>query len=159
MKRISFLLILFFITGILFSCNDSSSSKKDKGYVDPGNWGGIERNTNKAYNLAGALGSCSGASCLSLIYHGELDKTDYVGIAVKNGTNTLKIYWAASSIPLGANAIDSCTVIYNGAVTSNVTINVNISDNSNGTYHIIFNGPVTGSPILGTNTIDALVIE
>jgi len=162
MKRISFLIILIFITGIMFSCNKSSSSDSDEGYIDPGNWSGITVNANKEYSLTPFGATCGpSANCLAIIYLGELDNTDYVGIAVKDvsGTPNFKIYWQATEIPIGTNNISSYTATFNGTSTPGVNLSLTITNTGDGTYHIIFNSPVAGTPTIDTpNYIDALKI-
>lgn len=165
MKRIVFLTILIFITGIMSSCNNSSSSDDVTiGYVDPALETAKDINAYKAYTL-NTIGTCSASeSCLAIIYQGTISEISYVGIAVQNGTEKLKIYWQATSIPVGTNlSIPDCTVSYNGTVTTNVTIKVNITDNNtenaaNGTYNIVFKDTVTGTDIVDTNFIDAVKI-
>ena len=164
MKKIAFLTILIFIIGIMFSCNDSSSGDDVAvGYIDPALGTPKVINANKAYTLTGFTASpCSGSACLSIIYQGEISGVPYVGIAVKDsdGNPNIKIYWQASSIPVGTTlSIPNCTVSYNG--TPNIqTLSVDIIDNTSttGTYKIIFNGAVTGTGIVNTNSIDAVKI-
>ena len=160
MKKISFFIILLFTTGLILCCNKDSSSDSDTGYVDPGNWSGIDRNSSKAFTLGGFT-SCSGVACLAIIFQGELSDTPYVGIAVKNasGSPKLKIYWPESSIPTGS-VTRTCTVNYNGTITSNVTVTATITDNVsiNGTYKILFTAAVSGTSIVNGNSIDALKI-
>ena len=168
MKKIAFLTILIFIVGIMFSCNDSSSGDDVAvGYIDPALTTPKVINANKAYTLGGFTACSASTACLSIIYQGEISGVSYVGIAVKeaDGTPNLKIYWQATSIPVGTGlTITNCTVSYNGVVTTTTqTLSVDIIDNTtinaaNGTYKIIFNGTVTGTSVVSTNSIDAVKI-
>jgi hypothetical protein len=159
MKKIVFLTILIFITGLIVSCSDSSGGDSDTGYVDPGNWSGIDVKT-KSFSLTG-FGSCAlDTDCLAIIYQGKLNGTQYVGIAAKDisGTPSLKIYWQASSVPFGTTNISAYTVNLNGTITAGTNLSVTISDNGDGTYHIIFNSPVAGTSIDTPNNINALKV-
>jgi hypothetical protein len=147
MKRISLLAILIFITGIMFSCSDSSSSDTEEGYIDPG----LTAKTIalKSYDFNGAnlnTYSCMPAStaCGAIIFSGELNDTDYVGFAAGKDVSfpnfSLKIYWSASSIPTSIST-SSYTVVINdatGTYTSTTDpLNATISSGA-GTYTITF---------------------
>jgi len=143
MKRISLLTILIFITGIMISCNDSSSGNDiTKGYIDPALTTAKDIAAAKTYDIASFGGAYSGAgeACLAIIYQGELNGTPYVGIAVKNGSYNLKIYWSASSLPAigsGITLSSSCTVVFNNGTTvvtyPGVNIVADVSTSTSGT--------------------------
>lgn len=159
MKRISFLAILIFITGIMFSCSDSSSSDTDEGYIDPG-LSAKDLSITKTYDIDSfTTDVCTGITCLSIIYKGELNNTDYVGIAVKDANDNLKIYWNASSMP-ATGTLTSCTVVFNGVTTTNVSIPVIVTPSTSGSltmYKIDFGviSPV-GTGITNGDTITAV---
>ena len=163
MKKIAFLTILIFIVGIMFSCNDSSSGDDVAvGYIDPALGTPKVINANKAYTL-NTVGTCvADESCLAIIYQGTVNGISYAGIGVQNGSNKLKIYWQATSIPETTLTLSSCTVVYNGTTASGVTItNVTFSKHpTNGTYTITFGTGFTaaGLTINATNNITAVAI-
>jgi hypothetical protein len=135
------------------------------GYIDPMLDTPKDVNVFKAYTLGGFTPSpCNGPACLAIIYQGKISGEEYVGIAVRESDNdpNLKIYWQATSIPVGTGlSIPNCTVSYNNVVTTtSQTLLVDIIDNTEtiGTYKIIFNGALTGTSVVSTNSIDAVKI-
>jgi len=162
MKRIFLLTILILITGIMFSCNDSSNSKTEEGYIDPGLTAKTV-STTKSYNLTMTTGgnkTASGSGAYAIIYQGELNKIDYVGIAIDNFDNTpttdrfkLQIYWQASSINSVSLTSSQYTVklIINDVeyTTPTGNLDLTITPESDGTYSIEINTPIT----LTSNTI------
>lgn len=163
MKRISLLAILIFITGIMFSCSDSSGSDSEEGYIDPGL---TAKTVSSSKSYAFTADSCGpDESCGAVIFSGELNDVDYVGIAADNrDTNNpptfkFKLYWKASSIPTGTNlTLPLCTIIINNDSVSNTDVtNVDITNNGNGTYTIDFNATVFvgGSSIAIGNSVTA----
>ncbi len=163
MEKMSFLAILIFSLLITVSCNKSSSDDdSDNGYIDPGVETPKAINANKAFTL-NTVGICSASeSCLAIIYQGKISGTSYVGIGVQNGSEKLKIYWQATSIPETTLSLSSCTVVYNGTTASEVTItNVTFSKHAtNGTYTITFVDGFTaaGLTISSGNSITAVAI-
>lgn len=153
MKKISLLAILIFITGIMFSCSDSSSSDTEEGYIDPGLTAKTVSSV-KEYTFTGSIGdSCSGSQCDTVIFSGELNDIDYVGIAADNRhtvnppTFKFKMYWQANSVPTGVGlTLNSCTIIINDdTVSATDVIGVSIINNSDGTYTITFPNITVGT--------------
>jgi len=149
MKRISFLAILILIAGMAISCNKSSSDDDtDKGYIDPLLETQKEVSPDKQYSLADfATSTCSGENCLAIVYQGKLSETEYAGIAVKNGSDNLKIYWEGTTMP-ATGTLAPCTVVFNGTKTENVSIDVTVTPSTSGTLpiHTIVFGTI--SPVV-----------
>ncbi len=146
MKKIAFLTILIFISGLMISCNEDSSRDSATGYIDPGNWTGMTT-VNKSYTLAG-FANCTtpDPTCLAVVYQGTVVEGTLVGIAVKNGANNLKIYWQESAI---RNGSFTCSVHLNNnaVITDTITI-TGFIDNGDGTCSFTFSitgisGPIT----------------
>ena len=144
MKRIFFLTILTFVTGLFIACNSSTSSTStDEGYTDPEITTLKTLSVLKEYTFSGTPNfSCGPANnCATIIYKGKLSKINYVGIAADNRPLTtfkFRMYWVAESIPEGSGlTLPSCTIIINNESTSGVNVTgVTIVNNGDGTYSI-----------------------
>lgn len=160
-----FLHLLLLLTAVSFTACGSEGSSTTEGYVDPG----ITAKTiqNKSYSLT--LGSCtSSTQCGAIIYQGELDGTNYVGIAVDNQhsvnppTFKLKIWWPASSIPSSVNLAPgsfNVSLITGGSAYTSATTNLQLTltGPTNNVYTITFTGALTvgSQTIPSSSTIEA----
>jgi len=156
MKKITFLMLIISVIFTIISCSGSSGGDTETGYVDPGDWTGKDVKTNKAYTFANYPDN-SGQACLAIIYQNTLGENDYLGIAAKETGFDLKIYCSGySSIPLGLNTLSACTIVINSTTTNNASIGVDIDDNLDGSYTIVFTADVTGTNIKSGDTITAV---
>ena len=142
MKKILFY-ILVLSGALIISCSDSSGTTSEAEYIQTDF---TAKNVDSTiYYSAGIAGGCTaGTGCQAIIYQGEVSDIDYVGIAIKNTSHSVKIYWAAKSIPTGTTLnISGCTIKYDDASVTNQTINVDIAATTSDTYTITFNSAVT----------------
>jgi hypothetical protein len=159
MKKLMLFTVIFIASGLIFSCNKSSDSDSNDAYIDPGNWSGFTI-PNKSYTISSSNSdSCvSSTDCCAIIYQGELNDTNYVGIAADNRdeglppTYIFKMYWNASEIPTGSGlTLPSCTIKINDQTASGINItNATITNEGDGTYTISFSG---GPYAVGTETL------
>ncbi len=172
MRKFVFVVISIFITGISFSCNNSSSSSTTTGYTDPV-FTTVKTQAKKSYTVAGYTCPSGGSptdadykACGAVIYTGTLSDAAYTGIAAgKDSVNpnfNLKIYWKAVSIPSAVSGytpasgelsgttykiqINNGTYIYS-TTTDSLNISITSGTDSNGinVYNITFNSSITVS--------------
>lgn len=92
----------------MIACTESSDNDRPAGYINPG-FTEKDVNPNKAFNIATVSGS--GKSCMAIVYQGKVNNKNYVGLAAKNTSFSIKIYWEASSFPENVNLpADSYTI-------------------------------------------------
>ena len=132
----------------------SSSDAGD--YINPG-FTAKTVNTNLAYTGISS-GCTAGNGCQAILYTGEVNNTEYVGIAVKNSSYNLKIYWPGSSIEFNSTSIPGCTVKEGTTTISNTVITMSIHQNADPyatTYTITFSSTIAGTDISSGDTIVA----
>lgn len=141
----------------MMSCTESSDSNGAGDYINPGF---TAKDVNSDISYSTIAGGCTaGTGCQAIIYSGKVNNNKYVGIAVKNTSHNVKIYWSASSIPTGTVTLTGCTVKEDANSATNVTItNVTFTNNNDtpNTYTIVFgDGISSGSISIGASTIRA----
>ncbi len=157
MKRIVFYILL--LSGLLaMGCKTDSDNDETGEYINPG-FTTKTVDANKDFSIAGATGS--GESCMAIVYQGKVNNINYVGLAAKNDTFSIKIYWGASSFPESVNLpAGSYTIkITSGANTYTTTTDSLVltrTQPNTGLYRYTFVSAITvtgtaGDIIIGAN--------
>lgn len=156
MKKTVFYILI--VTGLLAAaCSDGGGSNSTGAYINPG-FTAKDVSSYKDFSIAGATGN--GTSCQAIVYQGKVNNTKYVGLAAKNGTFSIKIYWGASSFPESVNLPSgSYTIkISSGGNTYSTTTDALVLTRSqphSGLYRYDFDSPMTVSGSSGDITITA----
>lgn len=152
MKKIVFYILL--LSGsLMMACTESSDSSDAGDYINPGFTAKTVNSTISYSNIAG--GCTAGSGCQAIIYSGKVNNNKYVGIAIKNTSHNVKIYWSASSIPTGTVSLTGCTVKEDATTVSNTPITMEIINNGDTTYTINFDSAVAGTSINASSSITA----
>jgi len=152
MKKILFCIVLL-SAALIMACNEDSSTDSSSDYVNPGF---TEKTLNpKSYSGFGTADCPEGTGCQAIIYQGKINKVNYVGIAIKNGTYNLKVYWPGTSVEFSSTDVTGCTVIDDGTKVTDQTITMQIVNEGDTTYTITFQSAVSGTSITSGDTIRA----
>lgn len=139
-------LYILLLSGLLMAgCAETSTSNEEGDYINPG----FDLKTvsaNKGFLIAGNSGS--GASCQAIAFQGDVNQKEYVGLAAKNASFIIKIYWRGSSFPANVNlaAGEYKIKITNssGGTSSTTSDNLNLTrtNPNTGIYQYTFNETV-----------------
>lgn len=158
MKNPVFYILL--LSGLLMTACAETSTDNDGGdYINPG-FTEKDISPDKGYLFTdGTINiNGSGSSCQAVAFQGDVANKEYVGLAVKNGSFNIKIYWRGSSFPANVNlAADEYIIkITNSSGTSSTkTDNLNLTRSSTltGVYKYTFNETLQVTGDAGTFNI------
>lgn len=153
----------------MISCNSSSSSSSDEGYIDPGLTAKTV-SSSKQYAFVGIGESYGAASdCNAIVFQGELNDVNYIGIAANDKYTanaspdfSIKVYWNGTAITTGSGIINltsaNYTIMVNKGVNTYTTTTdpliMTVTNPSSGIYNFNFDAAIDVTGPAGTLTIN-----